>query len=141
MPTRQCRGCQRNRTMGATQRVCDSCQIERRRRTAKDRRLRETYGITLEEFEALLEAQRGSDGQVRCAGCLETRAGNYRWSVDHDHRVEELEGVRASIRGLLCRRCNKVLRDVRDNYMVLASLVDYLHWSRRRVQEILARQI
>ena len=140
MPTRQCRGCQRNRTMGATQRVCDSCQTERRRRTAKDRRLRETYGITLEEFEALLEAQRGSDGQVRCAGCLETRARNYRWSVDHDHQVEDLEGVRASIRGLLCRRCNKVLRDVRDSAGILICLAEYLENERDLTQYILSQQ-
>lgn len=59
-----------------------------------------------------------------CAGCGQTR--KYRLNVDHDHKVEKERGSRASVRGLLCRRCNKLLRDCRDNPDLLRALVRYL---------------
>ena len=150
--TRPCKKCGRNRAerfySGPRGRICSSCRSEARRRASKDRRLRETYGITLDEWEAVLEAHRASDGKIRCAGCRETRADNYRWCVDHDHRAEEAlleEGytgvwaTRLSVRGPLCRRCNKVLRDVRDSMFVLSNLASYLKYERQRTQEILAQ--
>lgn len=139
MPTRRrCERCGLNRTFQTDrQRICAVCQREARQRASKARSLRERYGITLEEFEALREAQRRSDG-IHCAACGESRAQNYRWSVDHDHRVERAEGVRASIRGLVCRRCNKVLRDVRDSHVILTRLANYVLWARDETQAILA---
>jgi len=67
-----------------------------------------------------MEAQQ--DG--RCAVCGEKRG--YRLNVDHDHKVEKEEGVRTSVRGLLCRRCNKLLRDCRDSIPLLRKLIKYL---------------
>lgn len=93
----------------------------------KNTRLQETYGITLDEWYAMLQAQGGV-----CAACGGKRR-NY--DVDHDHAVERAliaDGMqpqlaaRMSVRGLLCRRCNKVLRDVRDSRDALRGLGLYL---------------
>ena len=63
------------------------------------------YGITEEQYDALLEAQGGG-----CAICNRTQEENFggRYlSVDHDHAC--CPGKRSCgqcIRGLLCHRCN-----------------------------------
>lgn len=124
MTRRKCQGpCGLNRQAmsftGPRGRVCSVCRRKARNLASRRARLMATYGITLEEYDAMLEAQGGV-----CAGCGEAR--KYNLSVDHDHKVEKLYGVRASIRGLLCRRCNKVLRDVRDNWKTLWWLGAYL---------------
>src|SRR5689334_6819967 len=57
--------------------------------------LKGTYGITLEEYQAMLEEQ-----EHVCAICGGT--DTKRLSVDHCHITEK-------IRGLLCRKCNSGL--------------------------------
>ena len=52
------------------------------------------YGLTPEEYEALLEKQDG-----HCAICLAPPETNKRLAVDHDHET-------GAVRGLLCFRCN-----------------------------------
>lgn len=67
------------------------------------------YGITREQYDALLSFQNG-----RCAGCgVEPE----RWYVDHDHaccptraRSRATKGCGQCIRALLCASCNR--RDV-----------------------------
>jgi hypothetical protein len=51
----------------------------------RDRRLRRTYGISDEEYEALLQKQGGV-----CAICG-TTPKKYRLSTDHDHRVPKIK--------------------------------------------------
>lgn len=108
--------------------VCKRCTRERVRRTTRATRLMAVYGITLDEYDALLKAQGG-----KCAGCEGTRS--YNLHVDHDHKRErelvELglsaqDAARGSIRGLLCARCNKLLRDSRDNVTTLRRLAAYV---------------
>jgi Recombination endonuclease VII len=64
-------------------------------------RLKMLYGITPEEYDALLEKQ-GS----RCAICRSEDPRNPRspgvWSIDHDHET-------GKVRGLLCLYCNNHL--------------------------------
>jgi hypothetical protein len=88
--------------------------------------LRQRYDISLEEFALLLASQTNDEGITFCAACHEPRSKGYRWSVDHDHKVEVMHGVRASIRGLVCRRCNKVMRDVRDNWLILRLIAEFI---------------
>lgn len=57
-------------------------------------RLKARYGITLEDYEALLVKQNGV-----CAICEEECKTGERLSVDHDHET-------GAVRGLLCRACN-----------------------------------
>ena len=128
---RKCARCGTNRQLrfyvGTRGRVCSTCRKKKTRSASRAKRLLDTYGITSEEYDLLLQAQGGA-----CAGCREKRS--YNLSVDHDHQVEanlrpmyaDATAARMSVRGLLCRRCNKVLRDVRDNDATLDALADYL---------------
>lgn len=64
------------------------------------------YGITIEEFEALLETQGG-----KCAICpASVREDGYRLSIDHDHRCcPGTVSCGNCIRGILCPNCNRGL--------------------------------
>lgn len=65
----------------------------------------EQYGITTEDYQSLLTAQKGV-----CAICKKP-PGKYRLSVDHCH-------TKGNVRGLLCTQCNTalgLLRDCPDN--------------------------
>lgn len=83
------------------------------------RYLGERHGLTLAEYNALLEAQGGL-----CAICRQpetwTRNGvPVRLAVDHNHRT----GLR---RGLLCRRCNQVLGRMLDDPTLFEAAAEYL---------------
>jgi hypothetical protein len=84
------------------------------------RRRLATYGLTVEEWQALHDAQGGA-----CAICQRTEA---KLVVDHDHRT----GV---VRGLLCNRCNGVLGFIEDE-VLMAAATDYLAQSARRRLEV-----
>lgn len=56
--------------------------------------LQAKFGLTLEDYDNMLEYQKGV-----CAICGETNSSGTRLAVDHDHKTDE-------IRGLLCQRCN-----------------------------------
>ena len=116
MTRRPCSDCGRNRAprffVSERGRVCLDCQRKRRSETAHRNRILRTYGLTEGQYGALLIVQGG-----RCAICAGERP--YRLNVDHDHAT-------GLVRGLLCRRCNKLLRDVRDDLDVLAAARRYL---------------
>lgn len=129
---RTCSKCEKRKraTMFSTSsaRVCNPCKRSGSRATARALRLRNTYGITEAEYAEILERQAG-----KCGGCGQSR--RYNLHVDHDHKVERAllaagsdpqTAARHSVRGLLCARCNKVLRDTRDNAENLRSLAGYL---------------
>jgi hypothetical protein len=60
--------------------------------------LKERYGLTLEQWEAMFEAQ----GR-KCAICSATTPGWKRaWHTDHDHKS-------GAVRGILCHLCNRTL--------------------------------
>lgn len=62
-----------------------------------------------------------------CAICEQPR--KYKLNIDHDHAVERQTGsARLSVRGLLCRRCNKMLAVAGDSIEVLENAVDYLRY-------------
>jgi hypothetical protein len=71
--------------------------------------LRHRYGITVAEFDALVETQGGT-----CAVCPGKPE-----HVDHDHET-------GTVRGVLCFNCNQALGNVRDDPDILYGLVDYL---------------
>jgi hypothetical protein len=73
------------------------------------------YGISLEEFDALVTAQEG-----RCAICrTDTPGGKGSWHVDHDHATNR-------IRGLLCHPCNLMLGHAQDDPARLRAAAAYL---------------
>ena len=90
-----------------------TCQRARSRTTSHASRIKQTYGLTAEDYQALLAAQDG-----RCAICGETR--NYNLNVDHRHS----DGL---VRGLLCRLHNgKLLPAAKDLPAILRAAADYL---------------
>lgn len=114
---RTCVKCSRNRAekffQGERGRVCATCKRSRSRVYNRSAHLLETYGLTEDEYQAILDAQRGC-----CAICGGAR--KYNLQVDHCHRTE-------AVRGLLCKACNKgILRSARDNPETLRSAANYL---------------
>lgn len=103
------------------EKYCTTCQRhldKEHARRAHDLYLRRTYGITVEEYEAILGHQGGA-----CYICLRATGRTRRLSVDHDHKTGS---GRQSVRGLLCRTCNNMLGHLRDNPAAFLRAVDYL---------------
>lgn len=113
---------------------CKSCDYEARKKwrldnpersqlSARSRRLKHVYGITLDEYYAMLSAQEGC-----CAICgleenksaLISLQKNISFAVDHCH-------VTNKIRGLLCNQCNRALGMFGDNKDILKKALDYLN--------------
>lgn len=78
------------------------------------------YGITIEEYNALVKAQ-----DSVCAICRETSNSShpkgkvYDLAVDHNHKT-------GAVRGLLCRACNHALGLFRENPSYLKAALKYL---------------
>lgn len=90
---------------------------ERRKATKRKNDLA-AYGLTIQDFDALLAQQNNS-----CAICKGPPAGKYSvFVVDHDHRTNK-------VRGLLCSICNMGIGLLKDNVEVLKAAVLYLEQS------------
>lgn len=76
--------------------------------------LRSKYGLSTEDYEALLVAQDG-----KCAICRDECETGRRLCVDHDHET-------GRVRGLLCVRCNALIGYARDDVRTLAAAAIYL---------------
>lgn len=84
--------------------------------------IKRTYGLTWEQFEALIEKQKGT-----CAVCrtrpvsteIRRRGENRASTVDHDH-------VTGKVRGVLCTPCNLLLGYAQDDPVILQQAIDYL---------------
>lgn len=80
--------------------------------------LKANYGITLEQYDALLDGQHHS-----CAICgTDLRILSSRPHLDHDHET-------GAVRGILCHHCNVGLGHFRDDITVLESAIEYLRKS------------
>lgn len=88
---------------------------------ARDRYLQRHYGITLDEYNALLASQGG--GCRSCGGAPTGRHNTFR--VDHDHETGQ-------IRGLLCDSCNLAIGKLGDTVEGVEGALDYLIAARRR---------
>jgi len=111
--------------------LCIDCGNARARQWFQDNReqgrntkfrlnLKRNYGMTVEEYDALLEAQRRV-----CAICggINPKHGRYgtqfRLAVDHDHET-------GKVRGLLCNNCNRALGLLSDDVDLLRIATSYL---------------
>src|SRR3990167_41040 len=90
----------------------------RRQKTLRAWSLATKYGLTPEQFDALLLAQGNA-----CAICSSRRKT---MCVDHDHSTGE-------VRGILCRSCNAMLGQVKDSTARLARAIQYLDCHKGRV--------
>ena len=88
------------------------------------KRLKATRNMTLDEYNALLQAQEG-----RCAICLSPEPGfkKGRFAVDHDHSCcPSVKSCGRCTRGLLCHNCNLTLGRMRDNPAAIQRMLDYV---------------
>lgn len=93
---------------------------EAARRSNRRRLLRKKYGISLEEYEALLEAQGGGCGICGAPDpLLDPEAPKVAFAVDHCHET-------GKVRGVLCAPCNLGLGHFRDDPSRLRAAVAYL---------------
>ena|ERR1022692_2465465 len=91
--------------------------------TARKCRLLTTYGLTFEQFDAILASQNGG-----CAVC-ETKVpgGNGTWHVDHDHSCcASRKSCGKCVRGLLCQSCNIGQGHFKDDPSRLMASANYL---------------
>lgn len=90
---------------------------------AKNNRLQQLYGISLESYNEMLISQ---NYKCFCCGAhqdsLKTPNNQYgtkRLVVDHDHETGE-------VRKLLCSRCNTVIGMVEEDVTILSQMEKYL---------------
>jgi hypothetical protein len=94
---------------------------EARATAARAERLKEKYGLTPEQVEAMIRAQ-----SFQCRGCSRDVTGDQ--CVDHCHAT-------GKIRGILCRKCNLALGHADDNPQTLRALADYLEYHHKTQEE------
>jgi hypothetical protein len=119
--------------------VCNPERYAELQRSARVRHRLRKYGITLDEFNALLVQQNGCcaicgsknsgvklngrDGPKRCSKngwpSVSKKEGHRPWHIDHDHQT-------GRVRGLLCHSCNLALGYVKDDVSLLRRMVSYL---------------
>lgn len=95
--------------VGHRRMYCDACQG-----TQAWRQMKHKYGLSLEEYKAMLTEQGGV-----CKICKRPDELRSHLSVDHCHAT-------GKIRGLLCDRCNTSLGKFRDDPELLRKAADYL---------------
>lgn len=90
--------------------------IEQVKLANRNSKLKKTFGITIEEFNKILESQNNV-----CAIChVEKSMGRGTFHVDHDHST-------GLIRGLLCSKCNLLLGKAKDSVEILQKAITYLN--------------
>lgn len=98
--------------------------LERKRTIGKNWELQRYYGISLDQYAAMVAAQNGG-----CAICGRTADDGGRFlCVDHDHRCcpAKKRSCGQCIRGLLCSNCNRALGWLNDDPDLVEKAARYL---------------
>lgn len=92
----------------------------------KDYLLQRNFGISLEDYNTLMEAQNGA-----CAICSKLNGSDKhngertkQLSVDHDHST-------GAVRGLLCNDCNRAIGQLKEDPELLRRAADYLEFHKK----------
>lgn len=80
----------------------------------RNRELERRYGINLEQYTLMFDAQDG-----KCAICLGVAPSSKHWHVDHCHKT-------GAVRGILCSHCNLMIGHARDSHETLSRAVEYI---------------
>lgn len=115
----------RDRGLHRVQSKCRECSNAYNRRWTKSDgfklgqkarryRLKWRYGVTLEQYEAMLNRQGGV-----CAVCRGASSKGTKLAVDHCHDT-------GAVRGLLCDNCNRAIGLLGDDADVLRRAAEYL---------------
>src|SRR5437870_6973504 len=98
--------------------------------TNRKAKLKQLYGITLEEYNKLFKIQNGI-----CIIChLPEKRSKYndvfKLCIDHNHETSK-------IRGLLCHNCNQILGHSKENISILEKCITYLKLSKENYLQII----
>jgi hypothetical protein len=105
----------------------------RNRIQSKGHQLKYKFGITLEEYNLMVESQGGvcaicgGKNFTRHKGTHNNKAVAVSLAVDHDHKTGQ-------IRGLLCNACNTSLGKFKDDPVLLRKAIKYLEETNGNVQ-------
>ena len=103
----ECQWCESSFESETKVKYCsDKCRKEKATHCAR----LNTYGLSKEEYQSLLERSGGL-----CEVCKEKKAAH----IDHDHKT-------GAVRGLLCQQCNHGLGNFQDNVALLNRASEYL---------------
>ena len=91
---------------GGLQFQCKACSVSAQYFTR--------YGITLEQYNDMLQKQRGV-----CAICESACPSGRSLAVDHDHNT-------GRVRALLCAPCNTAIGKLRDDPALIRRAADYV---------------
>lgn len=89
-------------------------EVKRRKASSAQRRDKSVYGLMPGGYEELYRIQGG-----HCYICQRATGASRRLSVDHDHATDK-------VRGLLCRPCNSLLGQIRDDLGAAWRIAAYL---------------
>lgn len=84
-------------------------------------RLKNWYGITMDQYEAILAFQ-----QHKCAICETKLLKDCDTHLDHLHSENPEDKKSSKVRGALCSSCNLGLGKFRDSIEILDSAIEYL---------------
>lgn len=100
--------------------LCDFAVKREQREASHDRQVEKLYGLKPGEYRLMFRSQGGKCAVLSCRARGITRA----LAVDHDHKL----GLhnRAAIRGLMCKRHNRMIGEAGDDPEVFESLANYL---------------
>lgn len=94
---------------------CKKCHETYAKKHYWKKHLKKTLNITVEDYDKFYRQQKG-----RCAICgVHQSELNRRLDTDHSHDT-------GRIRGLLCRRCNLLLGNAKDDITILKKAITYL---------------
>jgi recombination endonuclease VII len=94
-----------------------------RKRADRNGHLMRKFGITVEDYERMLEKQGGG-----CKICHDPPPENGSLHVDHDHKT-------GKVRSLLCLKCNNAIGAFGEHYELFQAAADYVD----RDEELIAR--
>ncbi len=96
----------------------DPSHMASRKEYHKRKRLKDDYGLTLEQYNEILREQ-GLGCAICKSGNSDMKGKGYLFRVDHDHNT-------GKIRGLLCHNCNVALGLMKDSPALLRKAAQYL---------------
>lgn len=92
----------------------------------RQRHLKNRYGLTIQNFEAMLLAQ-----NTQCAICKTSNPGKRGWVIDHDHNT-------GYVRGILCIHCNSAIGFLKDSPEFCRNMADYLEQAKRAQENLMS---
>lgn len=89
-------------------------EYQRNKDNYRNTYMKRVYGITLNEYNSMLDQQHGV-----CYVCHKPPTGERRLAIDHCHTT-------GSVRKLLCSNCNTVLGLVKEDVNIMNKLINYI---------------